>query len=77
MFLSRTSILSAAVSGMIATSFGAAQSAEIIPASEGEGMIDMVLAGLPIAPSLLFFAAGIVGLAVLSRRRGRKTTSLY
>jgi len=77
MLLSRAVILSAAVSGMIAMSFGAAQSAEIIPAAEGQGMIDTVLAGLPIAPSLLFFAAGIIGLAVLSRRRGRKTTSLY
>lgn len=66
-----------AVGGAIFTCFGAAQSDEIAGVSAGEGVIDTVLAGLPIAPSLLFFAAGIVGLAVLSRRRGRKSTSLY
>lgn len=66
-----------AASGMIFMSLGAAQSDEIVSSAAGEGVIDTVLAGLPIAPSLLFFAAGIIGLAVLSRRRGRKTTSLY
>ena len=66
-----------AVGGMVSASFGAAQSDEIVGAAAGEGVIDTVLAGLPIAPSLLFFAAGIVGLAVLSRRRSRKSTSLY
>ncbi len=77
MFLSRAFVLGVAASGMIATSFGAAQSNEIVSAAADEGVIDTVLAGLPIAPSLLFFAAGIVGLAVLSRRKSRKTTSLY
>lgn len=77
MYLFKKIVLGAALSSLLVMSFGAARAEVLVHAASDEGVIDAILAGLPIAPSLLFFAAGIVGLAVLSRRRGRKTPSLY
>lgn len=77
MLLSRVIKVTAVASSMAAIFAGVAQAEEVAAVPVSQGIIDTVLAGLPIAPSLLFFAAGILGLAVLSRRRGRKAHSLY
>lgn len=55
----------------------AAMADTIASSGSAEGGNNMVLASMPVAPSIAFFVAGILGLAILARRRARKSKPLY
>jgi len=48
-----------------------------IPRVSDEVPVDTIMASLPVAPSIVFFVCGILGLAFLARRKARKTTQTF